>query len=101
MIRREAMDYIIRDTLRCDVGEQEPSADVRDSLLAKAEARSVQTEQVVGTSIPPLISGLRDVKPTVSGSVRLPEVEADFMDLFGAAQQRLVTVWLLSLNTRY
>ncbi len=34
------MDYLIRDTLRCDVSEQEPSTDVRDSLLAKAEAQS-------------------------------------------------------------
>jgi hypothetical protein len=101
MVKREAMDYLIRDTLRQDVSEQEPSADVRNSLLAKAEAHSAQTEQVVGTSIPPLASGLRDVSPIVSGSIRLPEFEAELMDLFGSAQQRLVTVWLLSLNTRY
>ena len=101
MVKREVMDYLIRDTLRQDVTAQEPSADVRDSLLAKAEAHSSQTEQVVGTSIPPLVSGLRDVKPIVPGSVRLPDFDAELMDLFGSAQQRLVTVWLLSLNTRY
>ena len=59
------MDYLIRDTLRQDVSEQEPSADVRDSLLAKAEAHGVQTEQVVGTSIPPLANGLRDANAIV------------------------------------
>jgi hypothetical protein len=101
MVRREVMDYLIRDTLRCEVGEQEPSTGVRDSLLAKAEAHSVQTEQVVGASIPPLANGLRDAEVFSSSSVRLPEIEAELMDLFDAAQQRLVAVWLLSLNTRY
>jgi len=100
MIRREAMDYIIRDTLRCNVGEQEPSADVRDSLLVKAEARSVQTEQVVGTSIPPLVNGLRESQP-ISGAIYRPEFEVDLMEFFGSTQQRLVSVWLLALNNRY
>jgi len=95
------MDYLIRDTLRHDVSEQEPSADVRDSLLAKAEAHSAQTEQVVGSSIPPLTNGLRDAEVISSSPVRLPEFEAELMDLFDAAQQRLVAVWLLSLNTQY
>jgi hypothetical protein len=101
MVKREAMDYLIRDTLRCDVSEQEPSTDVRDSLLAKAEAQSADTEQVVGSSIPPLVNGLRDAEITSSSPVRLPEVESELMDLFGSAQQRLATMWLLSLNTRY
>ncbi len=95
------MDYWIRETLRQDVSEQEPSADVRDGLLAKAEAHSAQTEQVVGTSIPPLVNGLRDAGPTLSSPVHLPELEAELMDFFGSAQQRLVSVWLLSMNTRY
>jgi len=101
MVKREAMDYLIRDTLRQEVSTQEPSACVRDNLLAKAEAHGSQTEQVVGTSIPPLANGLRDVSPTASGPVCLPELEAELMDLFGSAQQRLVSVWLLSTNTRY
>jgi hypothetical protein len=101
MVKREEMDYLIRDTLRHDVGEQEPSADVRDDLLAQAAAYNVQSEPVVGASIPPLANGLRDVSPTLSGPIRLPELEAELIDLFGAAQQRMVSIWLLSTNTRY
>jgi hypothetical protein len=101
VVKREAMDYLIRETLRQDVGEQEPSADVRGSLLAKAEAHGVQTEQVVGTSIPPLVNGLRDTSPIMYGSVRLPELEAELMEFFGSTQQRLVSIWLLASNTRY
>jgi len=95
------MDYLIRDTLRHDVSEQEPSADVRDSLLAQAEAHGAQTEQVVGSAIPPLVNGLREAEITSSSPVRLPELEAELMDLFGSGQERLVSVWLLSTNTRY
>ena len=101
MIKREAMDYLIRDALQHDVLEQEPSADVRDGLLAKAQEYNAQSEPVVGAPIPPLANGLRDVKPILSGAVRLPELEAELTDLFGVAQQRLVSMWLLSSNSRY
>lgn len=95
------MDGLIRDALRQDVTEQEPSADVRANLLAQAEAYNAESEMVVGASIPPLASGLRDVKPILQSSVRLPELEAELLDFFGAAQQRLVAAWMLSNNTRY
>jgi|GEM_PF-2760529 len=101
MVKREAMDYLIRDTLHQEVSAQEPSACVRDNLLAKAEAHGSQTEQVVGTSIPPLANGLRDASPSISGPARLPELEADLMEFFGSTQQRLVSIWLLASNTRY
>jgi hypothetical protein len=101
MVKRESMDYWIRETLHQDVSEQEPSADVRDSLLARAEAHTADTEQVVGSAIPPLVNGLRDASAMSSSLVRLPEVEAELTDLFGSAQQRLVAVWQLSINARY
>jgi hypothetical protein len=101
MVKREAMDLLIRNTLRQDVSAQEPSVGARDSLLAKARAHSVQAEPVVGPAIPPLSNGLRDASVVSSSPVRLPEVESELMDLFGSTQQRLVSVWLLSLSTRY
>ena len=101
MIKREAMDYLIRDALRHEVVDQEPSPSVRDNLLAKAEAHNVQSEIVVGSSIPPLVNGLREAKPALQGSVRLPELEAGLLDLFGVAQQRLIATWMLSSNTWY
>ena len=100
-MKREEMDGLIRDTLRQNVTEQEPSAGVRTDLLAKAAAQNAESEMVVGASIPPLVSGLREVKPVLHGSVRLPELEADLLDFFGAAQQRLIAAWMLSSNTRY
>jgi hypothetical protein len=73
---------------------------VRDSLLTRAAAHNAQSETVVGSSIPPLVTGLRDShRPT--SSVRLPELELEFVDLFGSAQQRLVSVWMLAINNRY
>jgi hypothetical protein len=100
-MKRDGMDDLIRDVLRRDVLEHEPAADVRDGLLAKAEAYNAQSELVVGTSIPPLVNGLRDARPTLSVSVRLPEFEAELLDFFGSAQQHLVAVWLLSSSSRY
>jgi len=100
-MKREEMDGLIRDTLRQDVTEQEPSTDVRSGLLAKAEAYNAESEMVVGASIPPLANGLREVKPMLHGSVRLPELEAELLDFFGATQQRLVAAWMLSSHTRY
>jgi hypothetical protein len=100
-MKREEMDYLIRDVLRQNVSEQEPSADVRAGLLAKAEEQNAESEMVVGVSIPPLVSGLREVRPTLYGSVHLPQLEAELLDFFGTAQQRLVAVWLLSNNSRY
>ena len=100
-MKREEMDCLIRDALRQNVTGQEPSADVRADLLAKAEAHNAESEMVVGASIPPLVNGLREVRPTLHGAVRLPELEADLLDLFGVAQQRLIATWLLSSSTRY
>jgi hypothetical protein len=102
MVKREAMDGLIQEALRRDVAEQEPSAEVRAGLLAKAEAHNdAESGQVVGASIPPLVNGLRDVRPTLYGAVRLPAFEAELLDLFGVAQQRLVAVWMLSGGSRY
>jgi hypothetical protein len=100
-MKREEMDYLIRDALRRDVTEQEPSADVRDGLLAQAAVYNAQSELVVGASIPPLASGLRDACPTLPGSIRLPELEAELMDFLGVAQQRLIAMWMLSDGSRY
>jgi len=96
------MDNLIRATLRQHVDAQEPSEEVRGSLLARAEASQAWTdEQVVGTAIPPLVNGLRDSNPVLPRTARLPEFETELTDLFGSAQQRLVSVWLLSINARY
>lgn len=100
-MKREAMDGLIRDAIRQNVMELEPSADVRVALLTKAEADSVESEVVVGAPIPPLSTGLRETRPAPRSSVRLPELEAELLDFFGAAQQRLVAVWLLSGSSRY
>jgi hypothetical protein len=101
-MKREDMDQMIRDTVRQKVAEQEPAAEVRAKLLAKAEAHNAEMdEMVVGASIPPLVNGLREAKPLLSSAVRLPELETELMDFFGVAQQRLITVWLLSSNSRY
>jgi hypothetical protein len=101
MMTQDKLDGLIRDTLRQTATEQDPATDVRASLLAKAAAYNAESELVVGAPIPPLVNGLREVKPTLNGAVRLPALEAELMDLFGAAQQRLVSVWLLSSNSRY
>ncbi len=95
------MDHLIRDALRRDVQDQEPSAEVRSGLLARATAHTAQSETVVGASIPPLVNGLREVKPMLHGSVHLPVLEVEFMDFFGSAQQRLIAVWMLSSSSRY
>ena len=100
-MKREEMDGLIRDTLRQNVTEQEPSAGVRTDLLAKAAAQNAESEMVVGASIPPLVNGLREVRPTLHGAVRLPELEAELLDLFGVAQQRLIAMWMLSGSSRY
>jgi|PlaIllAssembly_1097288.scaffolds.fasta_scaffold267590_2 hypothetical protein len=100
-MKREEMDGLIRDALRQNVTEQEPSENVRAGLLAKAEAYNAESEMVVGAPIPPLVNGLREVKPALHGAVRLPELEAELLDFFGAAQQRLVAAWMLSGNSRY
>ncbi len=100
-MKREEMDCLIRDALQHDVTEQEPSADVRDALLAKAASQNARSELIVGAPIPPLVNGLREVKPALHSSVRLPELEAELLDFFGVAQQRLVAAWMLSSNTRY
>jgi hypothetical protein len=100
-MKREEMDSLIRNALWQDVTEQEPSAEVRAGLLAKAEAHTADSDPVVGASIPPLVNGLREVRPTLYGGVRLPELEAELMDFFGAAQQRLITMWMLSDGSRY
>jgi hypothetical protein len=100
-MKREEMDGLIRDALRQNMTEQEPSAEVRADLLAKAKARNAVSELVVGAPIPPLANGLREVKPMLHSPVRLPELETELMDFFGAAQQRLVATWMLSGNSRY
>ena len=100
-MKQEAMDHLIRDALRRDVLAQEPAAGARDSLLAKAAADNAESEPVVGASIPPLVNGLREVKPTLHSAVRLPELEAELIDFFGSAQQRLVAMWILASSSRY
>ncbi len=95
------MDHLIRETLCHDVTEQEPSANVRDKLLAQAVAPSAESKQVVGSAIPPLVSGLRENTTTAANAVRLPEFESELMDFFGSAQQRLVSMWILSTSTRF
>ena len=66
-----------------------------------SENHKKETELVVGSAIPPLANGLRETGPAASNMARLPEPDADLVDLFGLAQQRLVTVWLLSTSARY
>jgi hypothetical protein len=100
-MKRDEMDGLIRATFREEITEQEPSDNVRATLLARAEAQTNDGELVVGAAIPPLVNGLREAGPTSRNAVRLPELEAELLDLFGAAQQRLVSVWLLSNNSRY
>ncbi len=101
MLRQEAMDNLIRDALRQNVTEQEPAVSVRDGLLSRAAVHNAESEPVVGAAIPPLANGLRDVRPTLHDAVCLPDFEAELMDLFGAAQQRLIAVWMLSGSSRY
>lgn len=101
MAKRDKMDSLIRDSLRHNVAEQVPSSEVRASLLAKAEVHNADSEIVVGASIPPLVNGLREAKPMLNGAVCLPQLEAELLDFFGAAQQRLVSVWLLSSHSRF
>ena len=101
MVKREAMDNLIRDALRQDVTAQEPPVSVRDDLLARAEANNAESEPVVGASIPPLANGLRDTRPALHDAVRLHHFDSELMDIFGAAQQRLIAVWILSGSSRY
>lgn len=100
-MKREEMDHLIKDALQCDVLEQEPSAEVRASLLEKAEAHTAESEVIVGAPIPPLVNGLREARPMLPGAVCLPELEAELLDLFDTAQQRLIAVWMLSSSSRY
>jgi hypothetical protein len=101
MVKRDKVDGFIQAALRDQVVAQEPASEVRASLLTKAEAQNAEAETVVGASIPPLATGLRETRPVLQGAAHLPGFEVDLLDLFGAAQQRLIAVWLLSNNTRY
>ena len=94
------MDHLIKDTLYQQVADQEPGDEVRSELLARAATQPIQTEQVLGPSIPPVANGLRDTRPVVN-LPRWPELEDDLMEFFGSTQQRLVSVWLLTSASRY
>ncbi len=59
MRQRDIVDHLIRSTLQTEVGPQEPSPSVRDSLLA-AVARDNVTRSALGPTIPPLAEGLLD-----------------------------------------
>jgi len=54
-----SLDNLIRSTLRGEVAEQEPSAEVRDALLKEAALRQ-SLQSAVGPSIPALTAGLHD-----------------------------------------
>ena len=99
-MKRDGMDHLIAEALRQQIAGQEPTEEVRAALLARAATQPAQTEQVVGTPIPPVMNGLRETRPTVN-LPRWPEVEGDLMELFGPTQQRLISVWLLASNSRY
>jgi hypothetical protein len=97
---KNGMDQLIKSALHQQVTDQEPAAEVRAGLLARAAIEAAQTEQVLGTPIPPVVSGLREARPIVNLPCWL-EVEDDLMEFFGSTQQRLVSVWLLASNIRY
>lgn len=57
MTEKDALDNMIRSTVREAVANAEPSVDVRDALLAAA-ARSNTLRSAVGPAMPPLAGGL-------------------------------------------
>lgn len=99
-MNKDGVDQLIKNVLHREVVDQEPAEGVRADLLARAASQPAQDEQVLGTSIPPVVNGLREARPMM-GLPCWPEVEDDLMELFGSPQQRLVSVWLLASNTRY
>jgi hypothetical protein len=74
MISGDGVDKLIRSTLRTEVSSQEPSAAVRDSLLAAA-AEDSATRSALGPAIPPLVNGLRDANIQVEALQRWWETE--------------------------
>ena len=60
MTEREALDNLIRQSVREAVAGQEPSAGVRDALLAAA-AQSDTLRSAVGPEVPPLADGLCEI----------------------------------------
>jgi hypothetical protein len=59
MIGTYSMDALIRASLREETAGQEPSASVRDSLLATVERENAR-RSALGPAIPCLVKGLRD-----------------------------------------
>ena len=58
------LDNLIRSTLQAETIDQEPSASVRASMLAKAA--QVCSRSAVGPSIPALANGLREQSNSLS-----------------------------------
>ncbi len=54
----DSVENLIRSTLRTAVQAEEPSAAVRDSLLAAAQENAFRS--AVGPAIPPLAKGLQE-----------------------------------------
>ncbi|HZY41596.1 MAG TPA: hypothetical protein VFF59_06315 [Anaerolineae bacterium] len=98
MTERDVLDNLIRSTVRDEVAGLEPSPAVRDTLMAAAAQRPATLS--VGPMIPPLASGLREPAhlPGVPG---WREKGRDQVAAFGSAQQGLVSLWLLTMQTRY
>lgn len=100
-MKREVMDYLIRDTLRHEVMEQEPSPSVREALLAQASNQNATgSDAVVGPSTPPLVSGLRE-PGHLQALLGWHETESDPLEVFGSSSQGLVSLWLLAMPSRY
>jgi hypothetical protein len=60
MAQRETVDNIIRSALRTEVRSAEPSAAVRESLLAAAASEKT-LRSALGPSVPPLAEDLLEV----------------------------------------
>jgi hypothetical protein len=54
-----SVDAVIRATLREEIAGQEPSASVRESLLATVERENVR-RSALGPAIPPLVAELQE-----------------------------------------
>jgi hypothetical protein len=57
MTQVTTVDNLIRLALRAECGQQEPSPETREALLAQADRDDVR-RSVIGPSIPPLVEGL-------------------------------------------
>ena len=88
------MDNLIRSTLREEVAGQEPSAEVRDTLLKEA-ARRQPLQSAVGPSIPALADGLHDAG---AGTRPMPTDQPMPTPLFPNGQWLLLTAPLYAVR---